>query len=185
MEFQGYSADRTFIRGLQEKLGDWPGDVLSRLSRINPLQTPLAGLSQVHSQQCDDVQLPARGKAVALVRAALDAQILFCVVHRPTFESSFNLVYSLEPSEYSSKEKRFTSLLYATMAYGSLFVETEAQETGYDEVILKAYRSPFPFPLRIKPESYRLLDPDTISRASSFRMSPAVGTWYPCRPSSL
>ena len=150
MEFQGYSADRTFIRGLQEKLGDWPVDVFSRFSRIGPLQPSLAGLSQMYSQKCDDLHLPARGEAVALVQAALDAQILFCVVHRPTFESSFNLVYSLEPSEYSSKEKRFLSLLYATLAYGSLFVEPEAQETGYEQVILKAYRSPFSSHIRIK-----------------------------------
>lgn len=70
---------------------------------------------------------------------AFDAQLLLYFIHRPTFDSTFNLIYSLGYSEYTWREKRFLSLLYAVFAYGRLFVTFGPDGEGYEEMISEAY----------------------------------------------
>ncbi|KAL6695329.1 fungal-specific transcription factor domain-containing protein [Trichoderma pleuroticola] len=135
IEFHGTSADRTFMEGLIEKLGD-----SSMTHQRIPVDGSVPGLFQSDARSSDEVSLPARDQAVKLVEAALDAQVLLHIVHRPSFDFSFNMVYSLEPREYSLKERRFLPLLYAVLAYGSLFVDPFAERLEYDEVITRASR---------------------------------------------
>lgn len=136
IEFHGTSADRTFMEGLIEKLGD-----SSMTHQRIPVDGSVPGLFQSDARCFDEVPLPGRDQAVKLVEAALDAQVLLHIVHRPSFDFSFNMVYSLEPREYSLKERRFLPLLYAVLAYGSLFVDPFAERLEYDEVITRAYIS--------------------------------------------
>ncbi|KAL7928925.1 fungal-specific transcription factor domain-containing protein [Trichoderma chlorosporum] len=135
IEFHGTSADRTFMEELIEKLGD-----SSVTHQKIPIDAPVPGLFQSDARCFDEVPLPKRDQAVKLVEAALDAQILLHIVHRPSFDFSFNMIYSLEPREYSEKEKRFLSLLYAVLAFGSLFVDPYAERLEYDELMRRASR---------------------------------------------
>ncbi|KAH6604058.1 hypothetical protein Trco_007504 [Trichoderma cornu-damae] len=121
------------MEGLMQKLGD--GSVTHQNI---PIDASVPGLFQSDARCSEDVPLPGRFQAMRLVEAALDAQILLHIIHRPSFEFCFNMVYSLEPSEYSAKERRFLPLLYAVLAYGSLFVDPYAERLEYGEVITRA-----------------------------------------------
>ena len=137
LEFQGYSADRTFIQGFKHELGDWAYD--SAHKRL-PTLFSVPGLFDTSRKSPVDVILPPRDVAKRLVEAALDAQILFSVIHRPSFNNLFNLIYSLDQSHYSTQEWRFLALFYAVLAYGSLFVDLcEDQE---HDALSQAYFSP-------------------------------------------
>ncbi|KAJ5279715.1 hypothetical protein N7478_005087 [Penicillium angulare] len=120
IEFQGFSSDRTFILGIKRQLGFWEDDMeqkrLLNTSVLSLFDTS-SGIPPV------DASLPSRTMATRLVEAALNGQIIFSIVHRPSFNSLFNLVYSLEESDYSTHERRFLPLLYAVMAFGSLFAD--------------------------------------------------------------
>ncbi|KAJ5107331.1 hypothetical protein N7456_004006 [Penicillium angulare] len=122
IEFQGFSSDRTFILGIKRQLGFWEDDMehkrLPNVSVLSLFDTS-SGTPPV------DASLPPKTTAAKLVEAALNGQIIFSVVHRPSFNSLFNLVYSLDESDYSTHERRFLPLLYAVMACGSLFADLE------------------------------------------------------------
>ncbi|KAF9251892.1 transcriptional regulator family: Fungal Specific TF [Penicillium roqueforti] len=121
IEFQGYSADRSFIQCLNAKLGDWRGGDMTWQQLPSRISAP--AFFEVEGRTPARVTLPERDIAARLVDAALDAQILLCLVHRPSFEVSFNLVYSLEEANYSAKEQKFLPLLYAIFAYGCLVID--------------------------------------------------------------
>ncbi|KAH0490206.1 hypothetical protein TgHK011_001686 [Trichoderma gracile] len=134
IEFHGTSAERTFMEELMGKLGD---------SSVTHTRLPIhsvPGLFNSDARHSDDVPLPTRDQARRLVEAALDAQVLLHIIHRPSFDFSFHMIYSLDPSEYSLKERRFLPLLYAVLAFGSLFIDPYGHRLGYDELITRASR---------------------------------------------
>lgn len=131
IEFQGYSADRSFIQSLNAKLGDWRGGDIA--GQQLPSFTSAPTLFEAEVQNPSQVALPERDLAVRLVEAALNAQILLCIIHQPSFEISFNLIYSLEESDYGANEKRFLPLLYAVFAYGCLVIDPGSYGPGGDE----------------------------------------------------
>ncbi|PTB61881.1 hypothetical protein BBK36DRAFT_1130788 [Trichoderma citrinoviride] len=135
IEFHGTSAERTFMEELMEKIGD-SSVTHPRL----PIHASVPGLFHSDARLSDDVPLPARDQAMRLVEAALDAQVLLHIIHRPSFDFSFHMIYSLEPSEYSLKERRFLPLLYAVIAFGSLFIDPYGHQLGYDELVTRASR---------------------------------------------
>ncbi|KAL7808394.1 fungal-specific transcription factor domain-containing protein [Trichoderma gracile] len=134
IEFHGTSAERTFMEELMGKLGD---------SSVTHTRLPIhsvPGLFNSDARHSDDVPLPTRDQARRLVEAALDAQVLLHIIHRPSFDFSFHMIYSLDTSEYSLKERRFLPLLYAVLAFGSLFIDPYGHRLGYDELITRASR---------------------------------------------
>ncbi|CAI7606643.1 unnamed protein product [Penicillium pancosmium] len=128
IEFQGYSADRSFIQCLNAKLAEWRGGDM--VGQQLPRFTSAPAFFEVEYPNDAEVTLPERDLAVRLVEAALDAQILHCIIHQPSFDISFNLIYSLEESEYSAKETRFLPLLYAIFAYGCLVIDPGSYGPG-------------------------------------------------------
>jgi hypothetical protein len=123
IEFQGHSSDRTFIQDLKAKVDDWPGCDITRHQFPPNISSP--GFFELNNQLSDEVSLPNKELARKLVDTALDAQILSHVIHRPSFDVSFNLIYALEKLEYGRREVMFLPLLYAVIAYGCLFVEPD------------------------------------------------------------
>jgi hypothetical protein len=128
LEFTGRSADRAFIEGFKHKLGDW---VLDATHKRVPAVFAVPGLFDTSRGPPVDVELPPKHVARRLIDAALDAQILFGIIHRPSFDNLFTLVYSLDRSHYSAEEWRFLALLYAILAYGGLFVDS-AEDQDHD-----------------------------------------------------
>lgn len=136
IEFQGQSGDRTFFQDLKTKLSDWDGS--ETCSQLLP-DMSLSGFFEPNRRISDQVTLPTKELARKLVDAALDAQILLPIIHRPSFNVSFNLVYSLDRSEYGKREVLFLPLLYAVLAYGCLFIESDSENQESHEMISKGY----------------------------------------------
>ncbi|PYH56554.1 uncharacterized protein BO96DRAFT_500262 [Aspergillus niger CBS 101883] len=113
------SADRAFIERLKAELGDWPGADFD--SRLRIREKPGVKLFQSATPAPRVVCLPPRERAEHLINIALDASVLYHVVHRPTFDSAFELLYSLDRSDYGEGEMRHIPLVYALMALGCLF----------------------------------------------------------------
>ncbi|PYI04673.1 hypothetical protein BO78DRAFT_408877 [Aspergillus sclerotiicarbonarius CBS 121057] len=113
------SADRAFIERLKAELGDWPGADFD--SRLRIREKPGVKLFQSANPAPRVVALPPRDRAEHLTNIALDASVLYHVVHRPTFDSAFELLYSLDRSDYGEGEMRHIPLVYALMALGCLF----------------------------------------------------------------
>lgn len=137
IEFQGQSGDRTFIQDLKTKLCDWDGGEIT-CSQLPPDRS-LPGLFEPKRQTSDQVTLPTKELARKLVDAALDAQILLPIIHRPSFDVSFNSIYSLNRLEYGTREVLFLPLLYAVLAYGCLFMGSYSKNQDGYEMIAKGY----------------------------------------------
>ncbi|KAL4959634.1 Zn(II)2Cys6 transcription factor [Aspergillus stella-maris] len=131
VEFQGHTADRSFIKSIESKLGSGPTDMTHQF----PTHTSGPTLFEPARVLPDEVPLPPKDFAARLIDAAVDAQILFYIVHRPSLEVSFNLVYSLNESDYSARERAFLPLLYAILAYGSLFIDPTPEGKEREELV--------------------------------------------------
>jgi hypothetical protein len=138
IEFQGNSGDRSFLQSFREKLNDW-SDSTAAQEHLTP-NVAVPDFFVPDLQAAAGVTLPARDWAVKLAEAALDAQMLTSIVHRPSFSTSFDLIYALEGSDYSVREKKFLPLLYAIFAFGCLFVESETETLERDAIVLQGYR---------------------------------------------
>lgn len=86
------------------------------------------------------IPLPPREVAMELATSALnEACALFNFVHKPSFFSMLEAVYSLNPAQYTDKEHRFLPLLYAVLALGYLFSCNERVHFGYTHAISEGY----------------------------------------------
>lgn len=126
--YQGYSGDIAFIQEMKEKLGAWPGVDINR--RFRPRHTDVPSLFEPDRQLADQASLPPKKRALQLIEVALDSHALLQVVHRPSFDESVHVLYSLGPREYSSEEMRLLPLIYALMALGCLFTEPDSSDAG-------------------------------------------------------
>ncbi|KAL2851625.1 fungal-specific transcription factor domain-containing protein [Aspergillus pseudoustus] len=116
------SGDRAFIDRLRDELGKCPGaDFDSRLRLSDRPGVKLFPSAKVEPRA---ISLPPRERAEYLTNIALDSTVLYHVVHRPTFDSAFELLYSLDPSDYGQEEMRHIPLVYALMALGCLSEKT-------------------------------------------------------------
>ena len=139
VEFQANSGDKYFMESFREKLTDWP-DSTTAHEHLTP-NVSVPDFFSVDAQAAADVVLPARSWAAKLTEAALDAQALMSVVHRPSFHTSFDLIYALNGSDYSAREKKFLPLLYSVLAYGCLFVESDTETLDRNVMIAQGYGS--------------------------------------------
>ncbi|KAJ6164867.1 hypothetical protein N7470_003539 [Penicillium chermesinum] len=126
-EFQGYSADRTFIQGFKDEFAGWEFDTAHKKL---PNLFSVTGLFDTSSGTLIGDELPERALAVRLTEAALDAQVMFSVIHRPSFNISFNLIYMLDQQHYSVLEWRFLALFYAVLAYGRLHADIRKDDSS-------------------------------------------------------
>lgn len=133
IEFQGYSADRTFVQGFKDELGGWEFDAgHNKLPNLFQVR----GLLDTSDESLTEVKLPEKAIAAKYIDAAIDAQLLFSVIHRPSFNSSFNLIYTLDQCHYSAHEWRFLALFYAVLAFGCLSADIHREESN--EIFVEA-----------------------------------------------
>ncbi|PYH88248.1 hypothetical protein BO71DRAFT_144295 [Aspergillus ellipticus CBS 707.79] len=116
-------SDRAFIERLKAELGAW--DTADFDSRLLLRERPSLQLFQPRTTSLQKVVLPPRARAEYLINLALDASELYHVLHRPAFDVSFELLYTLNRGDYSEGEIRHMPLVYALMSLGCLFQKTE------------------------------------------------------------
>ncbi|KAJ9609089.1 hypothetical protein H2200_006860 [Cladophialophora chaetospira] len=136
-EYQGYSADRSFLQRMRE-VGNWAGAEIHRKLRRSEGQLPR--LFEPDYGLAATAYLPSKERSRTLIDAALDAYSLLPILHMPTFDSSWNIVYSIEPSHYSAEDYRFLPLLYAVLALGCLFNQSDGQRTSRDSAKAEGVR---------------------------------------------
>lgn len=180
IEFQGQSGDRTFFQDLKTKLSDWDGG--ETCSQLLP-DMSLSGFFEPNRRISDQVTLPTKELARKLVDAALDAQILLPIIHRPSFDVSFNLVYSLDRSEYGKREVLFLPLLYAVLAYGCLLIESDSENQESHEMISKGYVLSS-VPRYLRPVTYIPTVQNIFPKAGNCRISRIVEILSLFKPSS-
>ncbi|RAH51082.1 uncharacterized protein BO95DRAFT_437890 [Aspergillus brunneoviolaceus CBS 621.78] len=118
----GSSGERSFIERLKLELGDSPGIDFESKSRVKERLAPrLFLLGAPNCLSRTSAPLPQRERAQILVNQALDAHLLYNALHRPTFTSVFQLLYSLDREVYRETEINHFPLLYSLMAVGCLF----------------------------------------------------------------
>ncbi|KAJ0419036.1 fungal-specific transcription factor domain-containing protein [Aspergillus carlsbadensis] len=129
------SADRAFIDRLKAELGDGPAADFD--SRLRLRDRPGNRLFHPANQEPHFISLPPRERAEYLTNRALDSTVLYHVLHRPTFDSVFELLYSLDSSDYGIEEMRHIPLVYALMALGCLSEKTDdgLSENGNDIIV--------------------------------------------------
>ncbi|KAL4864311.1 hypothetical protein BDV12DRAFT_15668 [Aspergillus spectabilis] len=126
----GSSADRAFINRLRVELGEWPGaDYERRLTARDP-QVPR--LFPRRMTLSSSISLPSFQRAEELVNLALDAHILYQVIHRPKFDHTMRLLFTLDRCDYGREEISALPLAYALMALGTIYEKHDdmSMETG-------------------------------------------------------
>jgi hypothetical protein len=116
--FISSSADRAFIERMRTELGEWPGSDIERRFTILDRPTPrFFPWNRVRSA----VPLPSLQRARQLITIALDANLLYQVVHKDRFERTFPLLFLLEERNYGEEEIRHLPLVYVLLALGVIF----------------------------------------------------------------
>lgn len=83
------------------------------------------------------IVLPSKEKALQLVYTTWNkACVLFRFYHRPSLLEEVDLLYSLDPLQYTDRQQKFLPFMYSLLACGSLFSKNSANETG-DNVALE------------------------------------------------
>jgi hypothetical protein len=136
--YQGYSGDRSFIQRMRE-IRNWAGTEVHRRLRRSDGQLPR--LFEPDYGLAATACLPSKERSQTLIEAALDAYSLSPILHRPTFDYSWNVVYSIESSQYTPNELQFLPLLYAVLALGCLFAQADAQKSSRDIAKAEGYVS--------------------------------------------
>jgi hypothetical protein len=127
--YQGYSGDRSFIQRMRE-VRNWAGAEVHRRLRRSEGQLPR--LFEPDYGLAATTYLPSKERSRILIEAALESHSLLPTLHRPTFDYSWNVVYSIESSQYTADEVRFIPLLYAVLALGCLFAQADTQKPSRD-----------------------------------------------------
>ena len=70
-----------------------------------------------------------------LVDAALNAHRYLSFVHVPSVYTSLDLLYDLGEANYGVAEERFLPLLFAILAYGSLYAELEDAGSDWESTV--------------------------------------------------
>ena len=148
-DFHGHSSGYTFVRRMRQQFGDifGLGGKSTPFAKPRPLShifdshimPPSASDSPRDSQGSATIELPRRDVARQLARNTLnDACGLMLFVHRPTFYEELDRIYDTPANRHSETDHKFISLLYAVLAVGSLFADSEQSElerSGYETAI--------------------------------------------------
>lgn len=138
--YQGPGSTSAFVRRITERL--------SNVSSSKPASSPLPNyslrpqLSQypsiAYSQDTTtqyhariSVPLPSIEIACDIVSRSLDdGCALYKFIHQPTFYRMFNRMYNIHSSQYQKDEIIFLPLLYAAIAVGYLYSDSELAHLG-------------------------------------------------------
>ncbi|KAF7596894.1 hypothetical protein BBP40_011939 [Aspergillus hancockii] len=114
------AAHMDFVRRLKDELGNWPGADAENRVRARNVAAPKL-FSPLRNDSPQLISLPSQDRAQYLVNLALDAHFLHNFIHRPTFDSVFALLFTLDVKDYTAEEYKYLPLLLSLMAVGCLF----------------------------------------------------------------
>lgn len=133
MEYQGRAGERTFMQAFRDRLDSWPDDDFLRMKNASNAGTPDFLSSASH--EYTETVLPPKELTMQLVDAALNAHRYLSFVHVPSVYTSLDLLYDLGEANYGVAEERFLPLLFAILAYGSLYAELEDVGSDWESTV--------------------------------------------------
>ncbi|KAK6510341.1 hypothetical protein TWF506_009457 [Arthrobotrys conoides] len=142
LDFHGHSSGFTYLNKLREQFGDLLGPevgttTLLRLRPFRPLPEPTRSNTGSPSSNylLDTVPLPPRETARELTNSCLgEALLLFRFIHRPTFDSLSDRLYSRDFEEYGNEEHSFLPVFYLVLAIGCVFTR-KSDKLGISNVL--------------------------------------------------
>ncbi|KAF1810878.1 hypothetical protein P152DRAFT_467583 [Eremomyces bilateralis CBS 781.70] len=153
-DYHGDSSGISFMAKMREHLKGWLGTeaIPPNIRRPRPMSQVFESPKSTHDSPLESPMplsdLPPREVALSLCDLAVnDATSLLRFVHWPSFVKSLDKIYDPQPAGYGNEENTFLPLLYAVMAFASLYSRDEDSELvskGYDFAIdngFKYYRA--------------------------------------------
>jgi hypothetical protein len=147
-DYHGHSSGLSFMRRLQQQFGDIiapPPSGSSPFVKYRPMSQVFDSPTSAHQSPVDlsnvlpaGTDLPTKKEAKVLCdNALIDAGAMMRVVHLPSFYKSVDRIYETAPENYGNEENSFLPLLYAVLAFGTLFSknDTSSDEVGYEAYI--------------------------------------------------
>jgi hypothetical protein len=136
--YHGHGSSSAFIRRLGEQFGNISDSGVGKNTVLRLRSMPQIRESPGSSddQSCkssmqDSVPLPPRDVALDLTSSALnEACTILRFIHQPSFYSMFDRLYLVDPEQYGYEENKFLPLLYAVIAVGYLFSNSERAYFG-------------------------------------------------------
>ncbi len=152
-DYHGHSSGLSFVRRMREQLGDLmgPETVATPFVKSRPMSVVFdspksSGDSPVHGDILSPMnqhELPPRAIAEEICRCAIDdAAALLKIVHKPTFRTAFDQLYSTPPESWSNADQTFLPLFHSVMALGHLFAKDEqsgVSREGYESGIQQGF----------------------------------------------
>ncbi|KZM23457.1 DNA binding [Ascochyta rabiei] len=132
-DYHGHSSGLSFMRGLRQ-FGDMfqvPPDSSPSLKHRNmsvdpPSPSSTRSLAASSTALPSGMELPSKKEAISLCEnAIIDAGAMQRVVHLPTFHKQLDRMYEIPTENYTNAENNFLPLLYAVLALGKLFSQSE------------------------------------------------------------
>jgi hypothetical protein len=135
--FHGISSELAFLGSMRDKLGD--GIEVGKTFRSKANQNNMPRLFDPAPTLDDHACLPSRARAQELIDVGLDAFPLMYILHRPTFDKRLDLIYTLDPKDYTLEDSRFLPLLYSVMALGRLFTNLTGYSNGKEQAKIEGF----------------------------------------------
>lgn len=121
------------MQAFRDRLSSWPDDEFFHKKNASNVGTP--DFLSLASHEYAETVLPPKELAMQLVDAALTAHRYLSIVHVPNFYTSLDLLYDLGEANYGVAEERLLPLLFAILAYGSLYAELEDAESDWESTV--------------------------------------------------
>ena len=144
--YHGHLSSSAFHRRLGEQFsaagdkGHGKSTVIT-VGSIPPIEeSPRSPEDRLFEQALDSMLLPPKDVALDLISSALDEGCaLLKFVHEPSFYSMFHRMYLVSPENYGYEENKFLPLLFAALAVGYLFSNSERTNFGYTHAVSQGF----------------------------------------------
>jgi len=147
MDFYGRSSSRVYLERINQQMGNFMGDLdpsgLPGGLRPQAFDSPRSTDSSLDHGLPNIADLPSKDSARILCDGAIDnALVLLRFLHKPTFWNMFDRIYDVPTDLWTNEEHRYLPLIYATIALGTLFANTEEGQSdaeGYENATENGY----------------------------------------------
>jgi hypothetical protein len=144
--YHGHLSSSAFHRRLGEQfsaIGDkgHGKNTVITVGSIPPIEeSPRSPEDRLFEQAQDSMVLPPKDVALDLISSALgEGCALLKFVHEPSFYSMFHRLYLVSPENYGYEENKFLPLLFAALAVGYLFSNSERTNFGYTHAVSQGF----------------------------------------------
>lgn len=121
------------IHEISELYQDGPTPNASPINHVDPLVGSAGSSDETFGCEIK-IMLPSKDVAMQLIYTTWNkACVLFRFYHRPSLLEEVDLLYSLDPLNYTDRQQKFLPFMYSILACGSLFSKQSFNDTQSNE----------------------------------------------------